>query len=1424
MANCFAEKLTGVSSWMRIYLSLQTALALVGATVPHFSQFYFTVEPHDLIVKKGSKSLLNCSAYHGESTPNIQWKKDGNYLNFENSDRSLLANGSLYFNQVQHSKTAHPTDKGTYQCTATVDGFGTIVSRKADLDIAYLSKHFIKEPEDLVVYLGDTAMFSCEIEGVPHPKVRWIKAGRALAKADNIYQYDDGILEIYPVRFADFGAYSCEAKNMERSRTSRVASLRQNPNTNIEEGVAPEFVMRPKDHRADYGTTVVLHCGANGRDVKEETPTIKWLKDGVTIALANTKSARIKKVGSGSLQITTLKESDGGVYTCRAVNQEDSIDADTMLTVLVPPRFVKRPANVFAHTNSDVKFECNIYGEPNPRITWLKNGIVLFPSDYFQIVDGKDLKILGLVNSDDGIYQCFGENDLGNVQASAQLVILQPDVPLPTTPSLYPLIHPGALHADAKNLPTAPINLRAVLVSTRFVTLSWQPPAGSIPSDIIAYSVFWQEKGSERERVTNTTTTEANIQHLKPHTEYEYRVIAYNRFGASRQEARITVTTDQEVHVPSPPVNLRAVAMTPTSIKVNWNPPVESKGRISHYVLIYYEVGSDSEKEVSVYTTEHVLKKLKKFREYSLRVVAHNQNGPGMSTEEFVSKTFSDEPSAAPQNFTLEVSSATRIIVRWEPPALDNRNGIITGYKIRYKRRGTKQGKTVTTDGNRNNYALTELRKGTEYQVRISALTVNGSGPATSWEHVTTYRDDLSENQVPPRPARLSVKPRANSIIVTWAPPPSDSKILVRGYVLGYGKNLPDVYRSTFDANTHDYTIQNLQPVSEYVISIRAFNKEGEGEVKYETVTTMEETKEPATPMMPPIGLKAIVLSPSTIVLTWADNTLGKSQKITDNRYYTVRYTPLPSHNRRPRQLNSTDLNAHVDGLKPNTQYEFSVKVIKGRRQSTWSMSVINTTQESAPGSEPRDLTPVAVEGNPLSVTLNWQPPQKPNGLITGYLIFYTTDSNQADRDWVLEGVVGDRLSTVISDLTPDTTYYFKVQARNRKGYGPMSETKIYKTPKMDRAAMTDSDEQGGLSMNIIIIIIAVAVGIIFCIVIIVVGVLLCKKRDAQRQDIRSYKSPNKPLKGMPKDVKPPDLWIHQPNHMEMGKMDKSQRSESNMSVATSTLRRSSRGSSDRLDEFPPGLDIMDKRRNSFVGESGYPSSGEERYQPAHQRSIVRPKPITIPVDAQPLQKEPVATVTALPNGHITQMIDPRDVGGHPMRPVYPRTQYNTQYTSTPRVNAGDIPQSSSSLMSPESPTQYDQQANTFAESTSGVVSSEALKVSLGRTPNPLRSFALPGPPSPGATPPRHIVKPQPNLSPYKKPTPPITTGPIKSRSPLPLITSKAPDVTLKAGKSGKEDNGMEKSLSTEELTAEMANLEGLMKDLNAITQQEFEC
>lgn len=81
---------------------------------------------------------------------------------------------------------------------------------------------------------------------------------------------------------------------------------------------------------------------------------------------------------------------------------------------------------MFAQVHTTVEFECDIYGVPKPQITWLKNGEIVVPSDYFLIVDGRNLRILGLVKSDAGMYQCAAENGVGNVQAGAQLSILQP--------------------------------------------------------------------------------------------------------------------------------------------------------------------------------------------------------------------------------------------------------------------------------------------------------------------------------------------------------------------------------------------------------------------------------------------------------------------------------------------------------------------------------------------------------------------------------------------------------------------------------------------------------------------------------------------------------------------------------------------------------------------------------------------------------------------------------------------------------------------------------------------------------------------------------------------------------------------------------------------------------------------------------------
>ena len=108
---------------------------------------------------------------------------------------------------------------------------------------------------------------------------------------------------------------------------------------------------------------------------------------------------------------------------------------------------------------------------------------------------------------------------------------------------------------------------------------------------------------------------------------------------------------------------------------------------------------------------------------------------------------------------------------------------------------------------------------------------------------------------------------------------------------------------------------------------------------------------EPPSPILPPVGVKAPVLSPTTIVVMWTDTSLGRRQRVSDTRKYTVRYqlrsgSGSISAGRRQKMMNTSNLNIHVDDLRPDTEYEFSVKIIKGRRQSAWSLSVFNKTFE----------------------------------------------------------------------------------------------------------------------------------------------------------------------------------------------------------------------------------------------------------------------------------------------------------------------------------------------------------------------------------------------------------------------------------------------------------------------------------------------
>uniref|UniRef100_A0A8K9WQY4 Neogenin n=1 Tax=Oncorhynchus mykiss TaxID=8022 RepID=A0A8K9WQY4_ONCMY len=1313
--------------------------------------FWFSVEPWDTLAVRGAPALLNCSAHSGDpaSEPTapqarVEWKKDGTFLSLAPDDgrRRVLPDGSLLISSVVHSKHNKP-DEGTYQCVATIDSLGTIASRTARLTVAGMPR-FSSQPAAASIRLGDSQVLACDVNPDLVPLARWEREREPLELSSRLVQLPNGALVVSNASEADAGLYRCMVENAGPVKTSEEAQLTILPGN-----------------------------------------TIDTIYEG-----------KLELVGGGSLLIYNLTEEDAGVYSCMADITNNTIEAKAELTVQVPPEFLKRPANIYAHESMDIMFQCEVTGSPAPTVKWVKNGDAVIPSDYFKIINEHNLQVLGLVKSDEGFYQCLAENDAGNMQSSAQLIILE-GVANPTGPT-----------------PSAPRDVVASLVSTRFIKLTWRPPAEPNGEDL-TYSVYFNQEGTNRERILNTSRPgemQVTIQNLMPDSKYKFRVVAHNKNGLGESSAVLKVATQGEVQVPGPAPNLQAVSTTPTSVTLSWDTPLTGNGDVLTYKVYYMEKGLDLEQDIDAGALSYTLMGLKKFTEYSIRVVAFNKHGPGVSTGDITVTTLSDVPSAPPQNLTVEVHNSKSIMVRWQPPPPGAQNGEITGYKIRY-RKGTRKSEAAETTGGTQLFQLIDgLERGTEYTFRVSAITVNGSGPATEWSTAETFESDLDESRVPDIPSSLHVRPLVNSIVVSWTPP-ENQDMVVRGYTIGYGIGSPHAQTIKVDYKQRYYSIENLDPSSHYVITLKAFNNVGEGIPVYESAITRPQsdpidpdvdlyelfhapyTPVPdPTPMLPPVGVQASVLSHDTIKVTWADNSLPKNQKITDARYYTVRWkTNIPA-NTKLKTANTTNLSHMVTGLKPNTLYEFSVMVTKGRRTSTWSMTAQGTTFETIPSSSPKDVTVVSKELKPRTIIVNWQPPSEANGKITGYIIYYSTDVNAEVHDWVIEPVVGNRLTHQIQELTLDTTYYFKIQARNSKGMGPMSEAVHFRTPKSKcgggggpwRLIGSERGEGGGGGgggipggitgsgdNHILVIVVIISVGA-FTIIVVVVGAFLCTRRTTSHQKKKraASKSSNSShkYKGNSKDLKPPDLWIHH-ERLELKPIDKSP--EPNPVMTDTPIPRTSQD----INPVDPSLDnSLLQRRNSYRGQIDVA---------IHILSQTH-HPLTCPPHT------PFVTAESVRNTPSTEPLPPQ--AQPPCQAEHQHPEPEGSYQDSTATD--DEPSASGSYCSAGQPP------------TAHV-----------RPTHPLKSFAVPANPaaifeSPALPSMPLLTQTGPQLHSVKT----ASIGTLgRVRPPMSVTVPSAPDVP-ETSKMLEDVDSVSTSYEPDELTEEMAHLEDLMKDLNAIT------
>ena len=91
----------------------------------------------------------------------------------------------------------------------------------------------------------------------------------------------------------------------------------------------------------------------------------------------------------------------------------------------------------------------------------------------------------------------------------------------------------------------------------------------------------------------------------------------------------------------------------------------------------------------------------------------------------------------------MTVQSSTAITASWQLPPENARHGIITGFKLFYKKEGSVA-KPITltiTNGTSRYKALTGLAKYTKYEFQLLAFTSVGDGPKSSIEVERTNED-----------------------------------------------------------------------------------------------------------------------------------------------------------------------------------------------------------------------------------------------------------------------------------------------------------------------------------------------------------------------------------------------------------------------------------------------------------------------------------------------------------------------------------------------------------------------------------------------------------------------------------------------------------------------------------------------------------
>ncbi|KAL7984810.1 hypothetical protein Chor_003380, partial [Crotalus horridus] len=363
-------------------------------------------ETEEVTVLKGNPVSLVCLA-NGIPTPTISWLKDGQTLSsnfhviFENQKMGL---------RILNSEV---NDTGRYTC---------IASNEAGED----NQHFILKvlepphinksdnPEEISTVINNPLELLCISDGIPIPKLTWMKDGRPLHQADTVRVLKGGqVFRISSVQVEDTGRYTCLASSPAGDDDKEYL---------VRVHVPPNIAGTSNSQNLSVlqNQQVILECKSDA----VPPPILTWLKDGEILEATR----RVRILSSGRyLQINNADLNDAANYTCVASNVAGRTTRTFVLDVNVPPSINNGSQTVIVNINMSAVLECAVEGVPVPRISWRKDGALLAGNNVrHSLLGNGSLHIHSAQVTDTGRYLCMATNVAGTERKRIDLQVHGP--------------------------------------------------------------------------------------------------------------------------------------------------------------------------------------------------------------------------------------------------------------------------------------------------------------------------------------------------------------------------------------------------------------------------------------------------------------------------------------------------------------------------------------------------------------------------------------------------------------------------------------------------------------------------------------------------------------------------------------------------------------------------------------------------------------------------------------------------------------------------------------------------------------------------------------------------------------------------------------------------------------------------------------